>query len=71
MINDVYQGCSMKKPVKRSTVTKTQPKAMFGVRLAAEEREALDKAAAAEDRSAAYIARRAILDWLKAQGYLK
>jgi hypothetical protein len=28
-------------------------------------------AAAAEDRPAAYVARRAILDWLKEKGFMK
>jgi len=35
------------------------------------ERKALDKAAEAEDRSAAYVARRAITEWLKEKGFLK
>lgn len=60
----------MKMSIKREAA-KPQPKTMFGIRLATEEREALDKAAAAEDRPAAYVARRAILDWLKERGYLK
>lgn len=50
---------------------KPQAKPVFGVRLSAVERKALDKAATAEDRAAAYVARRAILDWLKANGFLK
>jgi hypothetical protein len=36
-----------------------------------EERYVAELIAATEDRSAAYVARRAILDWLKANGYLK
>ena len=48
---------------------KSQTKPVFGVRLSADERKALDKAAAAEDRPAAYVARRAILDWLKEKGF--
>jgi hypothetical protein len=44
---------------------------VFGVRLSADERKALDMAAAAEDRPAAYVARRAILDWLKEKGFMK
>jgi predicted transcriptional regulator len=52
-------------------VPKSQAKPVFGIRLSADERKALDKAATAEDRPAAYVARRAILDWLKANGYLK
>jgi hypothetical protein len=35
------------------------------------EHEALDKAAAAEDRSSGYIARRALVEWLKEKGFLK
>jgi predicted transcriptional regulator len=50
---------------------KSQAKPAFGVRLSADERKALDKAAAAEDRPAAYVARRAILDWLKEKGFMK
>lgn len=56
---------------KAMPATKPQSKPVFGVRLSADERKALNKAAAAEDRPAAYVARRAILDWLKAKGFLK
>jgi predicted transcriptional regulator len=52
-------------------VAKPSGKSMFGYRLSAAEREALDKAAAAEDRSSGYIARRALVDWLKEKGFLK
>ena len=47
------------------------PPAMFSIRLSVEERKALEKAAKEEDRPMAYVARRAILDWLKEKGYLK
>jgi predicted transcriptional regulator len=50
---------------------KPQAKPVFGVRISADERKALDKAATAEDRPAGYVARRAILDWLKEKGFLK
>jgi predicted transcriptional regulator len=43
----------------------------FSVRLDDNERAALDKAAKAEDRPAAYIVRRELLGWLKAKGFLK
>jgi len=62
----------MKKPAKRPIEIKTpQTKPMFGIRLATEERRALEKAAKEEDRPMAYVARRAILDWLKEKGFLK
>jgi len=47
------------------------PSPMFSLRLSPDERKALDKAAAAEDRPSAYVARRAILDWLKEKGFMK
>jgi hypothetical protein len=47
------------------------PKPMFSIRLSADERKALEKAGAAEDRPLAYVARRAIRDWLKENGFLK
>ena len=50
---------------------KSQAKPVFGVRLSEDERKALDNAAEAEDRPAAYVARRAILEWLKKKGFLK
>jgi predicted transcriptional regulator len=39
--------------------------------LSPEEREALQKAASAEDKPIAYVARRAVVAWLKEQGWLK
>ena len=57
----------MKKVVK--PVVKA-PRPVFGIRLSADERQALDSAASAEDRPAAYVARRAILEWLREKGYL-
>ena len=49
----------------------TRPgKALFSIGLEPQEREALDKAAATEDRSSAYVARRAVLGWLKEKGFL-
>jgi hypothetical protein len=47
------------------------PSPMFSLRLTPDERKALDKAAAAEDRPSAYVARRAITDWLRERGFLK
>jgi predicted transcriptional regulator len=47
------------------------PSLMLSIRLSAEERKTLEKAAAAEDRPLAYVARRAILEWLKTKGFLK
>lgn len=35
------------------------------------EREALEKAAKAEDRPSTYVARRAVVEWLKTNGWLK
>jgi predicted transcriptional regulator len=52
-------------------VAKPPGKSKFGYRLNAAEHEALDKAAAAEDRSSGYIARRALVEWLKEKGFLK
>jgi predicted transcriptional regulator len=50
-----------------------QPRArpLFSLSLDPAERAALDKAAGKEDRSSAYVARRAIVEWLKEHGYLK
>jgi hypothetical protein len=39
--------------------------------LSPEEREALQKAASAEDKPIAYVARRVVVAWLKEQGWLK
>jgi len=52
-------------------VPKKATKAPFNVRLDLDERAALEAAGAAEDRPAAYVARRAILEWLKEKGFLK
>ncbi|MGB8898241.1 MAG: hypothetical protein WCC90_02825 [Methylocella sp.] len=49
----------------------TRVKPLFSMQLDLNEREALDKAAKAEDRPAAYVARRALVEWLKANGWLK
>jgi len=43
----------------------------FTVRLDQTEKEALEAAAKAEDRAASWIARRAIISWLKAKGFMK
>jgi predicted DNA-binding protein len=44
---------------------------MFSIRFDPLHRKALDAAAKREDRTAAYIVRRATIDWLKANGFLK
>jgi len=44
---------------------------LFSMGLSPEEREALQKAASAEDRPMAYVARRAVVAWLKEQRWLK
>jgi hypothetical protein len=57
----------MKKPV-----TKAKPgKIIFSVRLDIAERDALEKAAKADDRPAAVVVRRLIREFLKSEGYLK
>lgn len=58
---------------KLQPVPKPTPRAkpLFSLGLDPAERKALDKAAEAEDRSAAYVARRAITEWLKEKGFLK
>jgi hypothetical protein len=56
----------MKKPAPAKKL-----KEPFSVRLDADERKALEAAGAAEDRPAAYVARRVLTDWLKAKGFLK
>lgn len=43
----------------------------IGVRLAPEERTALERAAKADDRPVSTLARRIILEWLRANGHLK
>jgi hypothetical protein len=59
--------------VKKTTKTPAPKgaKPLFSVRLDPADREALDRAAAEEDRTAAQVARRAIHQWLKETGYLK
>jgi hypothetical protein len=42
-----------------------------GVQFSAEENEAVHQAAAHEDRAVASFMRRVVLEWLKAEGYLK
>lgn len=49
-------------------MTKTDP---IGVRLEPEERAALERAAAADDRSLSAMARKIITEWLKKAGHLK
>jgi predicted HicB family RNase H-like nuclease len=44
---------------------------MFSVRFEPGDRQALAAAAKAEDRPEAYIVRRATIEWLKGQGFLK
>ena len=46
---------------------KTPP---IGIRLSAEERAALTKAAAADDRSMSALARKVLADWLRRNGWL-
>ena len=59
----------MKKP---KAAAKLVPKAKpFSIRLMPDVRAALDKAGQAEDRPAAYIALRSIVEDLKAKGFLK
>lgn len=64
--SDTSMGClEMQKP-------KPEPKAKpFSIRLVPTVREALDKAGRAEDRPAAYVALRYIVEGLKAGGFLK
>ena len=59
----------MKKPAVKSKTRRVKP--LFSMGLERKEREALEKAAKAEDRPAAYVARRALVEWLKANGWLK
>jgi len=49
-------------------MTKTDP---IGVRLAPAEREALEKAAAADDRALSAMARKILVEWLRKHGHLK
>ena len=50
---------------------KPRIKPAFSIRMDQTLRAALDKAAKAEDRSAAYIAVRVLSEWLKEKGFLK
>lgn len=45
--------------------------APLGIRLEPEERGALEKAAASDDRTLSAMARKIITEWLKKRGYLK
>ncbi|MGA9214969.1 MAG: hypothetical protein WBD78_07345 [Methylocella sp.] len=57
----------------RKIVEKSEPaeRKMFSVRFDPAQRNALEAAAKSEDRPAAYVVRRATVDWLKANGFLK
>jgi predicted transcriptional regulator len=59
----------MKKP--KAATKPAPPRKPFSVRLAPDVRAALDKMGKAEDRPAAYIAQRFIVEGLKAGGLLK
>jgi hypothetical protein len=61
-------GNTVKKPVKK---TRAEGKIIFSVRLEVAERDALEKAAKADDRTAAAVVRRLIRDFLKDGGLLK
>jgi hypothetical protein len=63
--------CNVRAIDQRRLADNFEASPMFSLRLNPDERKALDKAAAAEDRPSAYVARRAILDWLKEKGFLK
>jgi hypothetical protein len=49
-------------------MTKTDP---IGIRLEPGEKAALERAAAADDRSVSAMARKIIAEWLKKHGHLK
>ncbi len=49
-------------------MTKDPP---IGVRLEPEERAALDRAAAKDDRSVSAMARKILVEWLKRHGHMK
>lgn len=49
-------------------MTKTDP---IGVRLEPEEKAALERAAAADDRSLSAMARKIITEWLRKNGHMK
>jgi predicted DNA-binding protein len=61
----------MKKPSTTKKSSAIRGARMLSVRLEEEVHEALAAAGKAEDRSSAYVARRAILEWLKKKGFLK
>jgi hypothetical protein len=42
----------------------------IGVRITPEERTALERAAAADDRSISWLCRKVIVDWLREHGHL-
>ena len=67
------EGAIVKKPARRKTASGQASRAMplFTLGLPPESRKALDKAAAAEQRASAWIARRCIEEWLRREGYLK
>ena len=56
---------------KLGKVAAKEPMKLFSVRLDKAEREALEQAAAADDRPAAVLLRRIAKEWLKAGGWLK
>jgi hypothetical protein len=62
------KGNTMKKPAKKP---KAEGKIIFSVRLDVAERDALERAAKADDRTAAAVVRRLIRDFLKDGGLLK
>jgi hypothetical protein len=49
-------------------MTKTDP---IGVRLEPDEKAALERAAAADDRSVSAMARKIIAEWLRKNGHMK
>ena len=51
-----------------SGMTKTDP---IGIRLEPEEKAALAKAAAADERTMSAMARKIIVDWLRRHGHMK
>jgi predicted transcriptional regulator len=63
----------VKKPAKpaRSVQKPEKSSIAFSIRLSAEGRAALIEAGKAEERSAAWIAQRAVTQWLKTNGFLK
>jgi predicted transcriptional regulator len=61
------QEATMKKPAAKPATKSIA----FSIRLSPEARKALIKAGEAEERSAAWIAQRAVVQWLKEKGFLK